>query len=228
MMKVLVLDSDKKMADRIHECFESLSYQVSILRSREKVISCLKSQEYAGLIVNLDCDHHIFSLIKKIRECGIDLPILVYGYFLTDLSIDQCQRIEYCDFIKRPFSKVEFEFRVRFLFARYEVKGKVGTIENECVKINGYLFYPNSYKIWTDDQVVKLTRRENELLRILAYNIRNVVSKAQILDAIWGNQKDLDENLVAVYVSKLRRLFLDNNIDIRIDTVKNVGYSLIS
>ncbi|WP_240842329.1 response regulator transcription factor [Acidaminobacter sp. JC074] len=228
-MKVLILETDKKLADRIHGYVKNLNYEVCIERSAEAFTSYIDSQAYDGLIINLDNDSHkILSHIMKIRNAGSRIPILVYGYFFTDLIIDQCHKFQYCDFIKRPFSKAEFLFRVNALFTRHNLKASRDTAKSECIKLNGCSFYPESYKIWTDDQIVNLTRREAELLKILAFNIKNVVSKGQILDAIWANQENVDENLVAVYISKLRKLFLENKIEIRIDTVKNVGYSLIS
>ena len=72
---------------------------------------------------------------------------------------------------------------------------------------------------------IKLTAKEFELLRYLMQNARRVVSKAQILDAVWGYDFGGDSGVVEIYISYLRRK-IDAGRDPLIHTVRGVGYTI--
>jgi DNA-binding response OmpR family regulator len=76
---------------------------------------------------------------------------------------------------------------------------------------------------FVDGELVPVTRREFDLLERLVREPGSVVSKDELLDAVWGVEEARDPNLVEVYVSYLRRKLGRD----RIETVRGIGYRMV-
>jgi len=76
------------------------------------------------------------------------------------------------------------------------------------------------------DTTVELTVREFALLAYLIRNVGQVLSRRQILDAVWGAEPDVYSNIVDLYVSYLRRKLAEVGRGGRLRTVRGVGYTL--
>jgi two-component system OmpR family response regulator len=82
-----------------------------------------------------------------------------------------------------------------------------------------------THEAWRDDHPLDLTATEFRLLHYLMANARRVVSKSQILDAVWDEGFAGDSNIVEIYISYLRKK-VDCHDPPLIHTIRRVGYSL--
>ena len=83
-----------------------------------------------------------------------------------------------------------------------------------------------SHQVWRDDVEVALSATEFRLLHYLLLNRSRVLSKAQILDQVWEYDFGGDGQVVATYISYLRRKLGDTGDPPLIHTIRGVGYSL--
>ena len=82
-----------------------------------------------------------------------------------------------------------------------------------------------THEVWRADELIELTATEFNLLRYLLVNARRVVSKAEILDAVWDYGFAGDSNIVETYISYLRKK-VDRYDPPLVHTIRRVGYSL--
>jgi DNA-binding response OmpR family regulator len=126
------------------------------------------------------------------------------------------------DYLTKPFS-----FPV--LVARLRAVARRGARERPTVLEAGDLrLDPAARRVWRGDDELELTAKEHSLLAFLMRHPGDVVSKKQILDAVWDVDFDGDPNIVEVYVRHLR-----NKIDrpfgrAAIETLRGAGYRLAS
>ncbi|MNL74983.1 Response regulator MprA [compost metagenome] len=73
---------------------------------------------------------------------------------------------------------------------------------------------------------IKLNLKENELLELLILRKQAVTSKEQIIEKLWGFDSEAEHNNVEVYISFLRKKLVFLNSEVRINTIRNVGYVL--
>ena len=162
------------------------------------------------------------ELLTRIRAAGDDLPVL----FLTarDAVEDRITGIAAGgdDYVTKPFNLEEVILRLRGM-ARRHVAAAVAA--DTLLRVGDLALDEDAYEVTRGGSEIKLTAKEFELLRYLMQNTRRVVSKAQILDAVWGYDFGGDSGVVEIYISYLRRK-IDSGRDPLIHTVRGVGYTI--
>ncbi len=125
------------------------------------------------------------------------------------------------DYLAKPFSIEEMVWRVAAVLRR--AGGAVD--EGPVLSFADLRLDEDTYEVWRGDRVIDLTPTEFRLLHFLLLNAGQVVSKAQIREAVWEYAFDGKLNMVEVYVSYLRKK-LDAHGPPLIRTVRGIGYTL--
>ncbi|MCC4250345.1 response regulator transcription factor [Microbacterium testaceum] len=162
------------------------------------------------------------ELLTRIRAAGNDLPVL----FLTakDAVEDRIAGIAAGgdDYVTKPFNLEEVILRLRGMARRHVAAAAAA---DTLLRVGDLALDEEAYEVKRGGIPIKLTAKEFELLRYLMQNARRVVSKAQILDAVWGYDFGGDSGVVEIYISYLRRK-IDAGRDPLIHTVRGVGYTI--
>lgn len=161
-----------------------------------------------------------FELTKEIRKM-YDIPIIL----LT--AKDQLKDKEEGfasgtdDYLVKPFEPKELIFRINALLRRYDKFDDDTIIGIGRTKID-----KRSYEVQVGDRTLLLPLKEFELLYYLMSHPRQVLSREQLIEAVWGIDYDGDERTVDVHVKRLRERFSKLTDDFQIRTVRGIGYSL--
>jgi DNA-binding response OmpR family regulator len=124
------------------------------------------------------------------------------------------------DYLTKPFSFVELLARVRALQRRSAATPK------NVVEFEDLVLDVNSYRVFRSGQEIYLSATEFRLLELLARNPCRVLSRCAILDAVWGNRRDVAENTVEAFVRLLRKKIEADAAKKLIHTHRGFGYSL--
>jgi len=165
-----------------------------------------------------------FDVAKRIRQgerAGNRIPII----FLTakDTTADKVEglRLGGDDYVTKPFSIEELIERVKAVLRR---AGGIAPGDHKIV-VADLIIDEDSRDVWRGDRFIELTPTEYKLLHYLASNARRVLTREQILEAVWDITFASNASVLDTYVSYLR-----HKIDIEephlIQTVRGVGYSL--
>lgn len=165
-----------------------------------------------------------FDVAKRIRQterAGARMPII----FLTakDTTADKVEglRLGADDYVTKPFSIEELIERVKAVLRR---AGGV-TPGDEKIVVGDLVIDEETRDVWRGDRFIELTATEYKLLHYLASNARRVLTREQILEAVWDITFTSNASVLDTYVSYLR-----HKIDVEdpplIHTVRGVGYSL--
>ena len=126
------------------------------------------------------------------------------------------------DYITKPFSVKELIARVNAVLRRYE-KSRVK--EEDSIEIDEIKIDLKNYEVYKNGQKVDLTLKEFELLKLLAQNRGQVLSRNSLLDNIWGYEYFGETRTVDVHIRHLRKKIEDNDKKPKyIETVRGVGY----
>lgn len=120
------------------------------------------------------------------------------------------------DYLKKPFSIMELITRVKVLLRRCEVE------REDILHVGEITIDNNRHKCMIDGNVVELTYKERELLKYLMMNEGIVVSREQIMAAVWGEEFEGESRTVDMHIKTLRQKLKGAGEHIR--TVRNVGY----
>ncbi len=160
------------------------------------------------------------EVLAKLREVKPELPVIV----LTARGEidDRVAGLDAgaVDYLVKPFSLAELLARIR---AQLRVAAQTSTTTLQCADIEANLL---TRKVRRGARTVLLSTTEFELLVYLMRHRGQVLSREQILSAVWGYQHDPATNVVDVYVGYLRRKLGHLNDPAPIFTVRRVGYRL--
>jgi two-component system response regulator MprA len=126
------------------------------------------------------------------------------------------------DYLVKPFDLAELLARLRALLRRYNV----GDIDATVLRFEDLTLNPLTREVRRGERLVPLTKIEFDLLELFLQHPRQVLTRDQILDLVWGYNFDSGTNSLAVYIGYLRRKLEDDGKARLIQTVRGVGYAL--
>lgn len=163
-----------------------------------------------------------FELGKQIRERYPDLPfIFVTAKSFTDDVLEGFNSGAN-DYVKKPFSIEELIARINNQLNKTKLTQENNKSVQAVLKIGNYTFSPSKMELIHENQVIKLSYKENQILEILYANINKITERKQILLAVWGDDSYYNSRNLDVYILKLRQYLSKDQIEIK--TLKGIGY----
>lgn len=163
-----------------------------------------------------------FSLIRSIRDRS-DVPVILLTSRREESDRIAGLELGADDYVVKPFSPQELVSRVRAVLRRTQSKSDTpaqGTIQIDNIKIN-----PQTREAFIDGSNVTLTAKEFDLLYHLAIHPRQVFSRDQLLESIWGLRDFIDPSTVTVHIRRLReKIEKDPTAPTHLLTSWGVGY----
>jgi DNA-binding response OmpR family regulator len=159
------------------------------------------------------------EVLSEIRKNKINTPVLM----LTAKSEieDKIAGLDNGadDYLTKPFNSKELLARIRALLRRRE---KI--LINENLKFADIMIDKTTHEIYKNDQKVKLTKKEYDIMEFLILNQGKVVSKDDLTVRVWGYNTDIEYNSIEVYISFLRKKLRAIDSSICISTIRGFGY----
>ena len=218
--RILVVEDDATVRDAVVTALQREGYLVRTSADGLGITAAIDAfrPSLAILDVRLPVGPNGLSIARTLRG-GADVPIL----FLTaaDTMEDRLAGFDAGadDYLAKPFAVAELLARVRALLRRS------GAIASTTWQIGDLVVDEEARTAYRGDSEVNLTRTEFDLLLALGERRGRVLSKTQLLTAVW-DFGEYDTNLVEVYVSSLRRKLEAGGRHRLIQTVRGIGYSL--
>ncbi|WAA12630.1 response regulator transcription factor [Fervidibacillus halotolerans] len=221
MVTILLVDDDKYILNLVEVHLVEEGYRVYKATDGMQALNLMKEHSFNLAVVDVMMPFMDgFELTKEIRKM-YDIPIIL----LT--AKDQLEDKEEGfasgtdDYLVKPFEPKELIFRINALLRRYDKFDDDTIIGIGRTKID-----KRSYEVQVGDRTLLLPLKEFELLHYLMSHPRQVLSREQLIEAVWGIDYDGDERTVDVHVKRLRERFSKLTDDFQIRTVRGIGYSL--
>lgn len=163
------------------------------------------------------------SILKRLRtqENTKNVPIIMLTAKSAELDKVKGFDLGADDYIAKPFGILEFVSRVRALLRRAGGL-KLEPVESAQISLGGIVIDEGTRVVTVSGEVVDLTYKEYELLKLLMSHPGLVYSRQQILEKIWGIDFKMDTRTVDMHVKTLRQKLGEQSSVIQ--TVRNVGY----
>jgi two-component system OmpR family response regulator len=220
-VRVLVVEDEPALAETLRRGLSADGSVVDVVGDGEDAVWAATESSYDVMVLDLMLPVlDGYGVVEQLRRRGNWTPILVLT--AKDGDDDQTDAFDRGadDYLTKPFSFTVLAARLRALIRR-------GAPERPVVLAAGDLTLdPARRRVQRGETVLQLTPREYGLLEFLLRHRGDVVTKAQILDAVWDQAFEGDPNIVEVYIRYLRR-----KIDLpfgrhAIETARGMGYRL--
>jgi DNA-binding response OmpR family regulator len=223
-VKVLLAEDDENLGSLLREYLQAKSYETHWVTDGDKAFKSFEKNKYDICILDIMMPvKDGFTLAKEIRTLNREMPII----FLTAKSMKEDVfegfSIGADDYITKPFSMEELLYRMQAILRR--TKGDVSK-KQEIFNIGKYRFDTNKHLLIFDNNELKLTTKESELLRLLCNNANQVLERNFALRTIWIDDNYFNARSMDVYITKLRK-YLKEDPSIEIMNIHGTGYKLI-
>ncbi|AFA48145.1 MULTISPECIES: response regulator transcription factor [Acetobacterium] len=219
-MRILFVEDEKKITDALQELCKIQNIDCDIANDGEEGLLFALNPIYDVIVLDIMLPIKSgIEILQQIRDQGINTPVLMLTAKGTiddkvkglDLGAD--------DYLIKPFSAKELFARIRALGRRPDHGIKGETIVFEDVSFN-----TKKNILQTESKEFKLSVKEAKILEMLLKRPNQVFTREQILDRVWGFDKEVNENNIEIYVHNLRKKIVDTQV--KIDTIRGVGYTL--
>ena len=220
-MRILVIEDERTLAGFIEQALHAEGYAVTVAHDGENGELLAVTGDYALVLLDLMLPGKGgLDVLDAIRARMPELPVIV----LTARTAVE-QKVQGLDrgandYVTKPFSFEELLARVRA-----HLRGPTQR-ESSVLDAAGIRVDLRTRRVERDGHEVHLTAREFEVLAYLMRHPDQVLSREQILNAVWGFDFDPGTKVLEVYVGYLRRKLGDAGGPDPIETVRNVGYRL--
>ncbi|GAA4097104.1 response regulator transcription factor [Nocardioides kongjuensis] len=222
-MRVLVVDDERRLARTLQVGLDAEGFAVDLAHDGTDGLWLARENGYDAIVLDLMLPGiNGYQVCRTLREEGNWTPILMLT--AKDGEWDQVEGLDTGadDYLTKPFSFPVLVARLRAV-ARRGARERPTTLE-----VGDLVVDPAARRVHRGDVEISLTAREFSVLAFLARHRGDVVSKRQILDAVWDGDFEGDPNIVEVYVRHLR-----NKVDRpfgreAIETLRGAGYRLAS
>jgi two-component system response regulator MprA len=219
--RILVVDDDVAITHALRRALSFEGYTVTVANDGEEGLRAVRDQ--APDLVVLDV---LMPGVDGLEFCrrlrgGDDTPVLM----LTARAeiADRVRGLDAGadDYLVKPFATDELLARVRALLRRREHRDAATLLRFSDLSID-----TGTHQVFRGQRELQLSAKEYDLLVFLARHPRQVLTREQLLEGVWGYQFEGESNVVDVYVGYLRQKMEAVGEPRLIHTVRGVGYAL--
>lgn len=226
MTRILVVEDDPNLGQILSEYLQLKGFVTTLCTDGEKGFEKFKTEKYDFCILDVMMPKKDgFTLAKEIREIDKTIPVI----FLTAKSMKEDTieglKIGADDYLTKPFSMEELILRVQAILRRSGAKSDQSNTVNRF-ELGGLTFHYDRSLLERPSGDVKLTSRENELLKMLCDHMNQTMERNAALNAIWKDDSYFNARSMDVYIAKLRK-YLKEEEQVHILTVHGQGFKLV-
>lgn len=218
-MRILLIEDDALLADGLGRTLRHSRYLVDIADNGVTADSLLAKGQYDLAILDLGLPGLDGSeVLQRLRARRQRTPVLILS---ARLAVEERVRVLDLgadDYVVKPVTVAELEARVRALIRRGQAAPDpevvLGSLRLDTI----------GKRAWLDDTALELNAREWAALEFLAGRVNRIVSKEQLMQALYSWQDEITPNAIEKLVSRLRGKLEPAGITIR--TVRGLGYYL--
>lgn len=200
--RILVVDDEKDICEILQFNLENEGYIVDVAYSGEEALDIL-TDVHELIILDVMMDGMSgFKMAEKLRKSENAIPII----FLTAKNTENDMLTGFSmggdDYISKPFSVKEVLARVKAVLKRASLVKSPAVTRWVC---QGLVIDLSSNRVTIDDNEVSLTKKEFEILTLLAQASPGVLTRSEILNSVWGDDEFVLDRTVDVHITRLRK-----------------------
>lgn len=223
--KLLLAEDDENLGLLLKEYLVAKGYDASLFPDGEAAYKGFMRDHYDICILDIMMPKKDgFTLAKDIRIVNPDVPVI----FLTakNMKEDVLEgfKLGADDYITKPFSMEELIMRIEAILRRTSQENLANA--QPVFTLGRYTFDTRKQTLAEGDEVVKLTTKEADLLKLLCQNANKILERNYALKSIWIDDNYFNARSMDVYITKLRK-HLSKEPTVEIINVHGKGYKLI-
>ena len=219
-MQIAIIEDDNKIRKELEKLLKRNKYEVILIENFENV--CVELKDCNSDLILLDINLPFQNGFEICKQIKLDKNIPVIFVTSRDTTKDELMSIEVggIDFITKPYDTMILLEKIKRAINLSNPKNY------KEISKNGYILDLHLSLLKKGNKEVELTRNEFRILYYFFMNDKRVITKEELLDKLWNDKYYLDENILMVNITRLRKKAKEIGIDDLIKNVRGKGFVL--
>ncbi len=221
-MRILIVEDEVRLAATLQDLMELNGYTADICHDGGSGLDEALTGIYDVIVLDVMLPKlDGFTVLRRLRAAGITTPVLMLTARseVTDKVTGLDGGADY--YLTKPFEPKELMACIRALSRRQpELR------DTDLLTCGDLQLERSSFTLTCGGRSVRLSRKEYDMMELFMLNRRQVITKENLLVKVWGYESDAEDNNVEVYVSFLRKKLEHLRSNVKIKTIRMVGYCL--
>lgn len=221
-MRLLIVEDEVRLADTLRQLLYRQGYTADVCHDGVSGLDNALTGIYDLVVLDVMLPGmNGFQVAQKLRSANVSTPVLM---LTAKSSLDD--RVHGLDcgadyYLTKPFEPKELLACIRALTRRQpELR------QTDALKYGDLRLEKTSFTLSCGERSVRLSRKEFDMMEMLMLNQKLVITKEKLLLKVWGYESDAEDNNVEVYISFLRKKLDHLHSQVKIRTIRMVGYCL--
>ena len=224
--KILLVEDDPNLGQILSEYLTMKGLDTDLRRDGEEGWEQFQNARYDLCILDLMMPKKDgFTLASEIRAENSAVPIIFLTAKAMKEDVIEGFKVGGDDYVTKPFSMEELMLRINAVLKRTLKETRANVFPDEF-KIVGLTYYYDENRLQTPEREIKLTTKENELLRVFFENVNQTVNRSDALKRIWKDDSYFNARSMDVYIAKVRK-YLKDEPNLKLLTIHGEGFKLV-
>lgn len=219
MNSILLIEDNEQLQKYISEYLEAYGFSPHILTDYDAVLETIDKVSPKLILLDINLPKFDGFYYLKLIKKRYKIPVIILS--ARSEEAEQIRGIEEGaeDYITKPFS-------VGLLMAKINAMLKKTENSSEKLSVGNLMLLSNSMELEYNNQILKLTKNEHKILRLLFMNVGKIVTREQILEELWDDSSFIDDNTLTVNMTRVKKKLQDMGLEDVIQTKRGIGYVL--
>lgn len=220
MSRLLIVEDDKIIAEKMKQHLEQWAYQVTLITDFKEILGEVTKIQPDLILLDITLPYYNgFYWCKEIRKF-FKMPIIFISSASENMNIVMAMDMGGDDFISKPFDLAVLTAKIGAMLRRsYSYAGQMNVVEHKGVILN-LADASMSY----EKKRMEFSRNEMQILTLLMENAGSIVSRDTIMMQLWDSDNFIDDNTLTVNVTRIRKKLRDIGLENFVKTRKGSGY----
>jgi DNA-binding response OmpR family regulator len=220
-MRLLLAEDERELSRALVTILTKQNYSVDAVFDGEEALAYLAATSYDGVILDIMMPKMDgLSVLRQLRKQGNDVPVLL---LTAKTEIDDRVVGLDCgadDYLTKPFAPKELLARIRAMTRRG------GGTADPILKFGNVHLNRATFELSSESGSFRLANKEFQMMEMLMMHPGSLIPSDRFLEKIWGLDSEVENNIVWVYISYLRKKLKVLAADAEIRVARNIGYTL--
>ncbi len=220
--KILIVDDEAGVRELLKDALKLAGFDTHVANDGMSALTALRSFTPDIMIIDINMPlMDGFELVERLRKNGNDVPVLMLSARADRVDVTRGLTLGADDYVVKPFGLEELVLRLKAILRRSQISGMAST----SLKCGPISIDDATHTATFNDDVVDLSPTEYRLLQVLIENKNRVLTKAALLDDVWGITFESESTVVDTYISYLRKKLHRDGFE-GIKTIRGVGFTI--
>ncbi len=227
-INILLVEDDLEISRLAAKYLLKEGFKMDSAPNGREALSFIRSKTYQMIILDLMIPYiDGYEVLRIIRENNNHVPVLIISAKADNADKVLGLELGADDYLTKPFSVEELIARVKAQIRRYMHFNTNEGQRDMVLRYKDIIMNVNTYELSIDSRSIILTSKEFDILKLFMTNPKKIFTKANIFNAVWGEEYIGDENTVTVHIRRLREKIEPNPSQPKyIQTIWGIGYRL--